>query len=345
MSKPRRECPKPNRTFQPDLQEPLEKRELLSSTTVRPIDEVRLQPPLYQLRPFLREARPLPFLNQLPAAAQVENRPFLFTQGQIRQAGRAVEVTDVDGEHYLISATGGGVVVTYKMLNGQVGVSIEGSNDDTVVLIQKLARFQPAGIAHRFSPGMALQDGTLTIGAFDVPSGRFNSILGFHTAKLAGPLTVSGTGVVDRIAFNEVLPGGGITVGGTLNTLDILDNAEFRGAERGITVGRNLNLFNTGADLTFGHGAQFHVGDSLGAELQLAKGTGESGSTGGTIFPGVDDVSVAVRGDFTLEEGSFLTVDTVVRPVIATGTITGVDQIIVAGGNAGFFDSTGVVLP
>ena len=78
---------------------------------------------------------------------------------------------------------------------------------------------------------------------------------------------------MDRIAFDALNPGAAIGVGGTLNTLDIANNATLTSGP-GVTIGGDLNLLNVGQNLTLANGASFSVGRFLGATLQPPKGTG-----------------------------------------------------------------------
>ncbi len=83
-----------------------------------------------------------------------------------------------------------------------------------------------------------------------------------------------GTGTIDRIAFESILPGASITTGGDLNTLDVLNGADLSGAGTGIFIGRDLNLLNVGGDLQLSNGAVFSIGRNLGLTAQPPKGTG-----------------------------------------------------------------------
>ena len=114
----------------------------------------------------------------------------------------------------------------------------------------------------------------LNIGQITVNSGSIGAIEGFHTANLVGPLVVSGTTTVDRIAFNSIEPGASITVGGTLNTLDVLQGITLNTGTSIITIGRDLNLLNVGGNIDLDNGSQILIGRHLGAVLQPPKGTG-----------------------------------------------------------------------
>ena len=60
--------------------------------------------------------------------------------------------------------------------------------------------------------------------------GPVRGIFGYNTAKLSGPLIVRDTAAVDRIALSTLEPGASVSVGGTLNQLEILRGANLAGA-------------------------------------------------------------------------------------------------------------------
>src|SRR5581483_8565992 len=120
------------------------------------------------------------------------------------------------------------------------------------------AKYQRKGYAHSFSYGMTNTSHLLNIGQIIINSGQIGAIEGYHTADLSGPLVVSVTTAVDRIAFEDLLPGAMIQTGGDLNTLDILNNVTLdRGP--GIVIGRDLNLFNVGQNVSLSNGASIKV--------------------------------------------------------------------------------------
>ena len=121
-----------------------------------------------------------------------------------------------------------GTLRVYAMPNGEVGIIVDGSNDNTELTINPLPTPIRKGYAHSYAYGQSGVTHILNIGQITVNSGSIAAIEGFHTANLVGPLVVGGTATVDRIAFNAINPGASITVGGTLNTLDVL---------QGITLG------------------------------------------------------------------------------------------------------------
>jgi|GEM_PF-976837 len=166
-----------------------------------------------------------------------------------------------------------GTVRAYAMGGGKVGIVVDASTTQTELDISPMPFPQQKGFAHSFAFGQSTQSHVLDVGQITVNSGSISAILGYHTADLSGPLTVSGDAPVDRIAFNALEPGATIKTGGDLNTLDVLTGANLSGAGTGINIGRDLNLINVGNDLSLSNGANFTVGRFLGTTPQPAKGT------------------------------------------------------------------------
>jgi hypothetical protein len=106
---------------------------------------------------------------------------------------------------------------------------VDGSTDLTQLDISPLAVAQRPGLAHDFPLGPRRRTVLLNVGSIEVTSGRIGSILGYHTARLSGPVTVGGHRPVDRLAFQSLEPGAAILVAGDLNTLDVLTNANLAG--------------------------------------------------------------------------------------------------------------------
>ena len=90
------------------------------------------------------------------------------------------------------------------MPNGEVGIIVDGSNDNTELTINPLPTPIRKGYAHSYAYGQSGVTHILNIGQITVNSGSIAAIEGFHTANLVGPLVVSGTATVDRIAFNSI---------------------------------------------------------------------------------------------------------------------------------------------
>ena len=143
--------------------------------------------------------------------------------------------------------------------------------------INPLGSPQKKGYAHSFAYGESNRGHVLNVGQITINSGEIGGILGFQDTELSGPLVSDGTGAIDRIALESILPGASITTGGDVNTLDVLDGIDLSGPGTGIFIGRDLNLLNVGTDLDITNGAVFSVGRDVGLVSQPPKGTG-SGS-------------------------------------------------------------------
>jgi hypothetical protein len=271
---------------------------------------------------------------------------------QTARGGQAVQATALDGSHYLIkldyssntlatdtgegangqlgnaSAAGAvqlvsqqnanypqpiGTVRAYAMSGGRVGIIVDGSTPNTELTINPLGLPQKKGYAHSFAYGESTRNHVLNIGQITVTSGQIGAILGFQDAVLSGPLVVSSSASIDRIAFNELLPGATISTGGDVQTLDISNSATLSGPGTGVFIGRDLNLLNVGGNLELSNGANFIVGRNLGLTPQPPKGTGTgsnilalnftiaSGSTITTVIPSVGSF---IQGNLAIQPGS-----------------------------------------
>src|SRR5262249_34551720 len=142
-----------------------------------------------------------------------------------------------------------GTVRAYAMPGGRVGIIVDGSTPNTELTINPLGLPQKKGYAHSFAYGESTRNHILNIGQITINSGQIGAVLGFQDAVLSGPLIVSGSSSIDRIAFAQLLPGALISTGGDLQTLDILGSATLTGPGTGVFVGRDLNLLNVGGNL------------------------------------------------------------------------------------------------
>jgi hypothetical protein len=165
-----------------------------------------------------------------------------------------------------------GVVRAYAMPGKRVGIIVDGSTSNTELTINPLGQQQRKGYAHSFAYGAANRGHILNIGQITVNTGQIADIEGFQDADLSGPLVVSGTSAIDRIAFDAILPGASITTGGDLDTLDVLGGITLSGTS--INIGRDLNLLNVAGNIDLTNGAQFNIGRNLGLVSQPPKGTG-----------------------------------------------------------------------
>jgi len=231
-----------------------------------------------------------------------------------------------------------GTLRVYAMPNGEVGIIVDGSNDNTELTINPLPTPIRKGYAHSYAYGQSGVTHILNIGQITVNSGSIAAIEGFHTANLVGPLTVNGTTTVDRIAFNSIGPGASINVGGTLNTLDVLQGITLNtGTNSNITIGRDLNLLNVGQNITLENGSFIKIDRHLGAVLQPPKGTGTGSNVLSLNLPATTTqvaqapqtaVSGYIQGSVNIGVGSSFTVGgEIFYPLYIIGNVTGTNLI------------------
>jgi hypothetical protein len=363
----------PSRAFRPTVDGQLEDRVVLSQTLHQylGLSQFLLQHPkartayYHNAPPFLLNAPPFQRGFRVIHAAAAQN-----TRG-----GQAVNVVAPDGSHYRIqlgyisntvaTAAGDGLGGTftqttqtpaatviqptefpqpigalrvYAMPGGKIGIIVDGSTENTELTINPLPHQIRKGYAHSYAYGMSGRDHLLNIGQITINSGRIGAIEGFHTADLSGPLVVSGTQTVDRIAFNSIQPGASIQTGGDLNTLDILQGITLNTGTN-IQIGRDLNLLNVGQNITLSNGSQILIGRDLGAVLQPPKGTGTGSnvlslniSLVGTTFTGTTPPSVStyIQGNVTVDPGSaFVVGRNVDQAMFIIGQISGFSRIVI----------------
>lgn len=228
-----------------------------------------------------------------------------------------------------------GTVRAYPMGNGRVGIIVDGTTALTDLTINYVGFPTRQGYAHSFAYAYAKRPRILNVGAINVTSGSIGAIEGFHTADLSGPIAVNGPGTVDRIAFDDILPGASINVGGSLNTLDVANAVNMTG-NGSIVVGGNLNLFNVGQDLNLSNGSSVLIGGTLGLLPQLAKGSGsgsnvlalnQSSTTGGLATVSLPNVAAYIQGSMNLSNTSVFQVTNGIQP----GSILFVGQNMTGG--------------
>jgi hypothetical protein len=200
------------------------------------------------------------------------------TNGQSGVSSSATTGGGTGGATALVSQAGAnfpqpiGTVRAYAMPGRRVGLIVDGSTQNTELTINPLGQQQRKGFATSFAYGAAARGHILNIGQITVNSGEIADIEGFQDADLSGPLVVSGSTSIDRIAFDAILPGASITTGGDVQTLDVLNGISLSGTS--INIGRDLNLLNVGGNIDLTNGAQFNIGRNLGLVSQPPKGTG-----------------------------------------------------------------------
>ena len=198
-------------------------------------------------------------------------------RSQTAAGGQAVVVTNTDGAKFFVSIAQTGTVRATAASNGRVNLFVDGSSSDSMLEINRILPNRKQGRAHTFTPSVGANSPRLNIASITVSSGTIGAIEGYQTATLSGAIKVTGSTRVDRIALYSILPGGSITTSGDLNTLDVYSNVTLSGTGAGISVGRDLNWFQTFGNVDISNNANLSVGRFLGATLQPAKGSGNSG--------------------------------------------------------------------
>jgi hypothetical protein len=300
---------------------------------------------------------------------------------QTARGGQNVEVTAQDGSHYMISLSytsntlatntaegsngqGGassstavaqqvatqsatypqpiGTVRAYAMPNARVGIIVDGSTQNTELTINPLGQPQKKGYAHSFAYGESNRGHVLNVGQITINSGQIGAILGFQDTELSGPLVASGTGSIDRIALQSIVPGGSITTGGDVNTLDVLNSINVSGAGTGVFIGRDLNLLNVGGNIQLSDGAVFSIGRNLGLLSQPPKGTGTGSNvltlnfnaiTGTTItIPIPPSVGSFIEGNLVIDtanKSAFLIGNNIFNTMYLEGGIIGLSGLLI----------------
>ncbi len=283
----REDRPRRARTFQPSLDGRLEDRLLLShGHTIFP--------------------RTGNLLNQV--------------QTFVKDGGRGVRIFNGLGSAFDVQIVSGpGTVTATPLANGTMKIVITGSDPTTEVDINPVREvfnhFKAKRQAHNFHVEFSYGNHLLNIGELDVTSGRIGQILGYRTATLSGPLVISGTSPVSRLAFYQLLPGALIETGNDLNTLDIFNSATLSGANTGIFVNQDLNLLNIGGNLTIQNGANVSVGRDIGNTPQPPKGSGTGSNVlqvlytfTSAIATGEPLVGAYILGNVTIDPTSSFTV-------------------------------------
>ncbi len=223
--------------------------------------------------------------THVPFGPRVGIQSFFGGQGSRVAVGNG-EVFNISVYNVANPLIAGGQIHAFPMSGGRVGLIVAGTTQQSALSIDPVAFPLRKGTAHQFAYRVDNQSQTLNIGEIIVKSGSIYQILGYHTADLSGPIIVNGFGTVDRIALDTILPGGSIDVGGTLNTLDVVHNANFDGGT-GLFVGRDLNWMDIGQDLNFAGGSSMYIARDLGLVAQGSKGT-DTGGQGALVHGNVN---------------------------------------------------------
>jgi hypothetical protein len=255
---------------------------------------------------------------------RLETRVLLSAMAEIRSqtaaGGQAVVITDTTGQQFYVSVSQG-TIQGFPASGGRVSFVVKGSTDNTNLEINQIIPMHSATEgAHTFNSAMGGGNGILNIAAIDITSGQIYAIEGYHTAVLSGPVSIGGANPVNRIALDAIAPGASIGVGGDLDTLDILNNADFS-QSTGLFVGRDLNWFEVGGNLSFTDGANMDVARGIGQIFQAAKGSGNAGQ------------GMNVNGSVTIGASDFIAIGTNAGPfgILVNGDFTGIERITAEG--------------
>ncbi len=325
--------PATSRAFRPSLGGQLEDRVLMTRT-------VALGKVAHGL---LKHTKPRAAFNVNQPPFIAGDAPFFYQKHQFQKhvligtqtarGGQNVEVTAVDGSHYMITldyssntlatntaeGTNGqlgattatdaaaltaqqstrfpqpiGTVRAYPMPGGKVGIIVDGSTQNTDLTVNPLGQPQKKGFAHSYAYGESNRGHVLNVGQITINSGQIGAILGFQDTQLSGPLVSNGTTSIDRVALQSIAPGASITVGGDINTLDVFNGIDLSGAGTGIFVGRDINLLNVGGDIQLSNGAVFSIGRNLGLVNQPPKGTGTGSNVLTLNFNTLENTTITV---------------------------------------------------
>lgn len=312
-----------SRRFRPmEATQPLESRALMSVVQVIQRPNARSQYPLAS--PSNPNARNFSRLGNGLNLLHIRSRNVITNSAA---GGMGTLIQDIDGEYWvawlnnpLEPRSVPGTIRAYPDTGGRVKFIVDGTTENTELIIEPYGRIRPRNQAHQFSAQVGRQDNLLHVSDIMITSGRINSVLGYRTADLSGVLTVAGDTPVSRIALSSIQPGASIIVGGDLNTLNVYNSAVFDGGA-GLRVARDLNQMNVYGDFEFRNGAQFTVGRDIGLTPQPAKGT----SAGG--------VGAEITGNMYIGPGSQWTVGRAVDSTfLIKGRLDGSNRITIPAG-------------
>ncbi len=274
--------------------------------------------------------------------AHVGKFGFLYPANHIQTAsnGQAVDITTATGESFFIDVANGGTVKAYPMSGGRFGLTLSGTNAQSVVTINPVIDSQVKHTAHIFNTRQGQYNGLINLGSINVVNGQIDDILGYKTAVLSGPLLATATNPIDRLAFFALAPGANIITGGDVNTLDVATSVILSGANTGINIGRDLNFFSTFGDVDIINNANFIVGRNIGTTAQLAKGTGPSSiPTNATVLQGNNTTlsftgyqAFSIQGNVFIAPGSHMAFGGAIgAEFLVNGTFVGFDKLSTLG--------------
>ena len=276
---------KTRRSFQPSLADDrLESRQLLSRGGIPLPQSTHVE---LQNAPKVRFGIPLPQST---------------VSGYTVDQGRGVIIIMPTGETFKVKVTdspflsNGGPTIRFRPYHGKVDLFVYGSTANTTLeidpqphppnlLLEKHSKSQYYMRTHTFPLGTIKDTGILPVHNIFVKTGQIGAIYGFRTADLYGSIVSADSTPIQRIALADIQPGGSISVGGDINTLDVFNNATFSNGGS-LAVGRDLNWFNVGNNVTIAAGSAIGVTRDIGLGMSPANGSdpgGQGGFIGGNL--------------------------------------------------------------
>jgi hypothetical protein len=322
------------RAFRPDLggaMQPLEVRALLSTvkTVVTGLPRT-LADRATPVRVSTNTARPTS--SNVRAAAT--SPTFLHTPKVLTmRGGKGVRIQDGNGSAFnVIVDTGPGTVRGKVNADGTFDITVLGSSAATSLVINPLRPVGKIGKAHTFDPTLGIGDEILELGDIRVVTGKIGNILGYRTANLNGSILLDNDSPINRIALNRLRPGSLIQTTGDLDSLNVFVDADLAGEGTGIDVGRDLNWFSVGGNLTINDGAVLNTDRDLGLTGQLPKDS----DPGGQGLKVVGNLTIGAAGAWTVGRN-------VAGPVLIQGNFSGTDRFLVTGGILSSFTVLGTI--
>jgi hypothetical protein len=252
-------------------------------------------------------------------------------RSQTAAGGQAVVITETTGQQFYVSVTQGTIQAT-PASGGRVNLIAKGTNSNTFLEINQIIPMHGYNTAHKFNATLGASTGILNVASIDITSGFIGSIEGYRDSVLSGPITATGAASINRIAFTAINAGGSLNLGGSLETLDILNSATLS-TSTGISIAQDLDWAEIGGNLTVETGSQFTVGRDSGPIPQVAKGSGNGGE------------GIYVNGNVTLEgTGRFvITRNLDFAGLLVNGNFVGTSNFAVGGAINGPINVMGTI--
>jgi hypothetical protein len=317
------------RAFRPELGgagQPLEPRVLLSEVkaVVTGLPRVLAQQKATPVRVSTTASRASG--GQLQANAT--SSAFIHTPRILTmRGGKGVRIQDGNGSAFnVILDTGPGTVRGKINADGTFDIRVLGTNANSELVVNPVRPVGKIGLAHSFDPTLGVSGEVLELGDVEVVTGKIGAILGYRTANLNGSLVLNNDSPINRIALNRLRPGALIQTTGDLNSLNVFTDADLSGEGTGIVVGRDLNWFSVGGNLTLNDGATLHTNRDIGLIAQGAKDSDPGGQ--GLVVQG--NLDIGATGSWTVGRN-------VSGRVLIQGNFSGADRFIVTGSIQGSF--------